>query len=832
MERIEFHLLGGFECQYGGKVIGVTGTRKMRALLAFLALGVGQRHSRDKLATLLWGNSADRQAANSLNQAVYSIRKELPNGESVLCSDHEFVWLDPSRIESDVKRFEDEARSTEATALCASLFRYHGTLLDGLDLNEEPYNDWLRLERSRLENLAIGAGEHLLDLHGHEPDETSVQQARQLLTIDRSNETAHRHLMCHHARNGRTEAAMRQFEECRTALKQASDASPSEPTMQLANAIAAGSLQAALARDQISGRRRGKWPLATAAAIVLFLAAAVTLSAIRIVGQHDAGPGSMRLAIIPFETAGPNADPAIAHGLADDVTTELAFMSDLSVIDRESASRLAEEEPRTFVQHGVTHILRGRLRQSANEPELVLHLWLVEAASGSQIWAESFRGSRDDLATLQERSLVSVGAAMVQHLSREPREVASAASSNPVAYDHYLRGLTFQFEGTPDGHAEAAKSYQRALDLDPGFDKAKAAMAAIQFDLAFGPQAFAEAQETSWLDAYLHLKYLLAAINDDSPALAMVLESRLALRRRDYRAAIEFAKSAMAFAPGSAQAAETYAEVLIYNGNYDTGETHARRALALNPATPSRPIFLLALAAYGRGDIGNAIEHGKNAVDRAPHPHTEALGLLGAAFANDGRLETARRYLDAYANAHSDRPRHVWKIVNAEFTNPRETTWQRPTLASTVYSYPFADSVVLKRLAQGLSEAGIAGRTLGYLPASQNARLDGRQIAVLFFDATVRGRNINPGSSEEWMQFRSADGALVQIGDFGPLPLGRRGRSSTRDDQLCDQWDHEGQQVETCASVFKIFEGVGNSVAGTHFIAGEVGPFLISPIAK
>ena len=75
MPKIKARLFGGFELKDADGEELTLSTRKARALLAFLIVESGQWHSRERLAGLLWGDRAQTQARNSLNQALYEIRK-------------------------------------------------------------------------------------------------------------------------------------------------------------------------------------------------------------------------------------------------------------------------------------------------------------------------------------------------------------------------------------------------------------------------------------------------------------------------------------------------------------------------------------------------------------------------------------------------------------------------------------------------------------------------------------------------------------------------------------------------------------------------------------
>jgi DNA-binding SARP family transcriptional activator len=89
-------LLGGFHAHLDAGAALVLPTRKAQALLAYLAVPLGQAHPREKLATLLWGAMQDAQARGSLRYALSKIRKALPqSARPGLVLDGPRVALDP-----------------------------------------------------------------------------------------------------------------------------------------------------------------------------------------------------------------------------------------------------------------------------------------------------------------------------------------------------------------------------------------------------------------------------------------------------------------------------------------------------------------------------------------------------------------------------------------------------------------------------------------------------------------------------------------------------------------------------------------------------------------
>ena len=133
--RLKLTLLGGFQAQLEAGATLVLPTKKTQALLAYLALPLGQAHPREKLATLLWGDMQEAQARGNLRHALSRIRRALPRTvRPGLVLDGPSVALDPSTVDVDVTQFERLVADGRPVALEQSAGLYRGELLDGLAL--------------------------------------------------------------------------------------------------------------------------------------------------------------------------------------------------------------------------------------------------------------------------------------------------------------------------------------------------------------------------------------------------------------------------------------------------------------------------------------------------------------------------------------------------------------------------------------------------------------------------------------------------------------------------------------------------------------------------
>jgi DNA-binding SARP family transcriptional activator len=165
MAPLQLVLLGGFQARAAGQEIDIPG-RKERALLAFLAMPSGEPRSRDKLAGLLWSDRADSQARDSLKQAIFKLRKALDGVQpGPLFADRDSLRLDQAGVAVDVAEFERLIGEGSIESLNRATALYRGDLLDGLDLRDAAFDDWLLVERQRLRDLAREALAKLVDRH-------------------------------------------------------------------------------------------------------------------------------------------------------------------------------------------------------------------------------------------------------------------------------------------------------------------------------------------------------------------------------------------------------------------------------------------------------------------------------------------------------------------------------------------------------------------------------------------------------------------------------------------------------------------------------------------
>lgn len=239
MPRLILTFLGGFRARLDSSSPVALPTRKAQALLAYLAVPPGVAHPRDKLASLLWGNAVETTARTSLRQTLYALRKSLAAVDPLpLRVERDAVSLDPDAVTVDVHDFERRAADTTSGALVEAAALYQGSFLDGLAVQEAPFEDWLLGHRDRLRETAVKCLAALLTRQRAEraPD-TAVQTALRLLELDPLQEPVHRALMELYVETGRRGAALRQYQLCVATLQRELRTQPEEETKALYHEI-------------------------------------------------------------------------------------------------------------------------------------------------------------------------------------------------------------------------------------------------------------------------------------------------------------------------------------------------------------------------------------------------------------------------------------------------------------------------------------------------------------------------------------------------------------------------------------------------------------------
>jgi DNA-binding SARP family transcriptional activator len=243
MPLLALELLGDFRMRSdSGSLVNIS-AKKSQAMIAFLGVKPSQLVSRDKMAALLWSSTATEQARQSLRQTLSSLRKELAQiskDQKILVEEGDFLSLDPSLVSVDVAEFEKALGSGTEAGLAQAVALYRGDFLEGFELDEERFDQWVIAERDRLHRAALRAHSQLVDIQTRSgARDAAVATAQQSLRIDALQEPMHRTLMKLYMESGDLANAVQQYDLCAKILKRELQIEPDAETRKLFQQVAA-----------------------------------------------------------------------------------------------------------------------------------------------------------------------------------------------------------------------------------------------------------------------------------------------------------------------------------------------------------------------------------------------------------------------------------------------------------------------------------------------------------------------------------------------------------------------------------------------------------------
>ena len=262
-------------------------------------------------------------------------------------------------------------------------------------------------------------------------------------------------------------------------------------------------------------------------------------------------PDKPSIAVLPF--ANLSGDPEqgyFADGMVEEIITALSRIRWLFVIARNSSFTYRGQV--IDVKHvgrelGVRYLLEGSVRRGGARVRITVQL--IEAETGSHLWADRFDGVLQDVFELQDRVAISVAGVIEPTLeAAEIRRSAERPTSDLSAYDLYLRALPYVATYEREPVVRALDLLQQAISHDPGFASALARAAYCHAILdAIGRVADREGNRRTALNL---ANRALRTAGDDAMALAAVAHA-LGYFGEDIGAAIAIVDRSLAVNPSS-----------------------------------------------------------------------------------------------------------------------------------------------------------------------------------------------------------------------------------------------------------------------------------------
>jgi TolB-like protein/Tfp pilus assembly protein PilF len=652
MAVAELTLLGPFALRLAdGKAVDLPG-QKDRALLAILALSAGATHPRDKLAGLLWGDRGEAQARDSLKHALNKLRQSLVGvTPAPLIADRQSVRLDGAGLAIDAARFEALLRDGTPAALEEAIALYAGDLLDGSNIRDSGFEDWLTAERRRLRRLLEDALLKLLD--PALAPATQERAAHRLLTLDPLREAAARTLMQVQAARGEGAQAVQLFETLRDRLHAELGVKPEAETLQLHAAIQQGKVARAVAAPSTT--------------------------------EAPALPAKPSIAVLPFENlSGDPEQEYFADGMVEEIITALSRLNWLFVIARNSSFiyRGRAVDVKTIGRElGVRYILEGSVRKAGDQVRISGKL--IDGATGAHLWADRFDGGLADVFDLQDQVATSVVGAIAPKLEQAEIERAKRKPTESLdAYDHFLRGLACVHQWTKAASDEALRHFHRAIQLDPEYASA----------YGMAARCYSARKVSGWVDDLdrevaesARLARHVMKIGKDDAVSLYTAGMALAYVVGDLEDGGAMIERALAINPNAAWAWLFAGWTKVWLGEPGLALERIQRAMRLSPQDPQS--FNMRTATAWAHLLAGRYDEARSWAQSALREQPDYINAL---------------YVLATANALSDHAEEAGEAAAQLLRLDPD-----PHVAHLRRRYPFHRAQDLERVAEGLRRAGL-----------------------------------------------------------------------------------------------------------------------------
>lgn len=258
MSTLQVCLFGKFCVQRYGQVLNGLDAGKVQELFCYLLLHSDHPSPREMLATLLWGDYPDPQAKKYLRKALWQLQTTLnsecesPNNHVLLVdagwvqlNSQADIWCDVAVLEgafASVQGVLCQALDVQQVrALQDTVQLYQGELLEGW------YQDWCVHERERLRTMYLAMLDKLMGYcEVQQAFEAGLVYGMRILRYDRARECTHRHLMRLRYLAGDRTGALRQYEQCVTALHDELDVRPATSTQLLYEQLRADTFEGSI----------------------------------------------------------------------------------------------------------------------------------------------------------------------------------------------------------------------------------------------------------------------------------------------------------------------------------------------------------------------------------------------------------------------------------------------------------------------------------------------------------------------------------------------------------------------------------------------------------
>jgi adenylate cyclase len=353
-------------------------------------------------------------------------------------------------------------------------------------------------------------------------------------------------------------------------------------------------------------------------------------------------PDKPSIAVLSFQNmSGDPEQEYFADGMVEEIITALSRIRWLFVIARNSSFTYKGQSidvKQVGRELGVRYVLEGSVRKAGGRVRITAQL--IDALSGTHLWADRFDGSLEDVFELQDKVASSVAGVIEPTLqAAEIRRSSERPTSDHTAYDWYLRALPHQFSFASDRNTLVLDLLARATERDPHYGPALA-LAAF-FHAQLDVNGWTEDREGSRRTGIDLARRALQAAPDDPEVLGPTAFV-LAWYGEDIDVAVGLINRCLDLNPSFARGWYWSAVLRLFAGNPDLAIEHFEASLRLSPRDRfGAPLTGIGIALFFNRRFDEAAAKLLASLEQIP-----SLALtyqfLASCYAHMGRLDEAR----------------------------------------------------------------------------------------------------------------------------------------------------------------------------------------------
>ena len=366
--------------------------------------------------------------------------------------------------------------------------------------------------------------------------------------------------------------------------------------------------------------------------------------------SRSGGEQITSVAVMPFVNASndPNSE-YLSDGITESLINNLSQLPNLTVMARSSVFRYKgrDVDPQTVAKDlKVQALVTGRIVEHGDQ--LIISSELIDARTNRNLWADQYDRKLSDALAVQQEITSAISAKLRERLSGETKaQVTKGGTSDPEAYQAYLKGLYYWERRTPETLDKAKDYFNQAIQKDPSYALAYVGLANYYVavpdyspipESEAAPKAKAAAQKALEIDP---------SSADAHAALAGSLWSLF-----DFSAAEPEFRRALELNPNLANAHHWYGLFLSWETRHPEAISHLRRAVELDPLNLQYQSNLgQVLANSGQTDAG--VEQLKKALEMDPnfnYAHVE----LSQIYRDTGHYDLAMEEWKKFAALSND----------------------------------------------------------------------------------------------------------------------------------------------------------------------------------